>query len=134
MTAAQNIFELFDQIGYRHTVVSDDEVVVELPVAPHAVNTNGGLQGGLLATLVDIAAGQLAIRRLPPGHSVVTSDLNLRYLRPVTEGAARAVARVVHAGNRTLVVQVEITALPGDRLAAIATVSFAVIRRPGGRP
>ncbi|WP_166903901.1 hotdog domain-containing protein [Mycobacterium sp. DL440] len=32
------------------------------------------------------------MRQLPPGHSVVTSDLNLRYLRPVTSGAARAVA------------------------------------------
>ena len=126
MTA--DIFELFQLIGYRDAAGADDEAVVELPVAPHVINTNGGLQGGLLATLVDTAAGKLAMRRLPPGHSVVTSDLSLRYLRPVTDGAARAVARIVHDGKRSMVVQVEIRAMPDDDLAVIATVSFAIIR------
>lgn len=67
------------------------------------------------------------MRLLPPGHSVVTSDLNLRYLRPVTEGAARATARVVHDGKRSMVVHVEISTSPGDELAVIATVCFAKI-------
>jgi uncharacterized protein (TIGR00369 family) len=92
------------------------------------INTNGGLQGGLLATLVDTAAGKLAMRRLPPGHSVVTSDLNLRYLRPVTAGAARAVARIVHAGKRSMVIQVDIFTVPDNDLAVVATVSFAKIQ------
>ena len=125
MTA--DIFELFELIGYRDAPSLDGEAVVELPVAPHVLNTNGGLQGGLLATLVDTAAGKLAMRLLPPGHSVVTSDLNLRYLRPVTDGAARAKARVVHDGKRSMVVQVEISTSPGDELAVIATVCFAKI-------
>ncbi|MDF3338735.1 PaaI family thioesterase [Mycolicibacterium septicum] len=123
-----NIFELFELIGYRDAPGSDDEAVVELPVAPHVVNTNGGLQGGLLATLVDTAAGKLAMRQLPPGHSVVTSDLNLRYLRPVTDGAARAVARIVHAGKRSMVIQVDIFTVPDNDLAVVATVSFAKIQ------
>ncbi|TMS47124.1 PaaI family thioesterase [Mycobacterium sp. DBP42] len=123
-----NIFELFELIGYRDAPGSDDEAVVELPVAPHVVNTNGGLQGGLLATLVDTAAGKLAMRGLPPGHSVVTSDLNLRYLRPVTAGAARAVARIVHTGKRSMVIQVDIFTVPDNDLAVVATVSFAKIQ------
>lgn len=126
MTA--DIFELFELIGYREVPASDDEAVVDLPVAPHVVNTNGGLQGGLLATLVDTAAGKLAMRQLPPGHSVVTSDLNLRYLRPVTAGAARAVARLVHSGKRSMVIQVEIFTVPDNDLAVVASVSFAKIR------
>ncbi|OMC03282.1 transcriptional regulator [Mycobacterium sp. NS-7484] len=126
MTA--DIFELFELIGYREVPASDDEAVVDLPVAPHVVNTNGGLQGGLLATLVDTAAGKLAMRQLPAGHSVVTSDLNLRYLRPVTAGAARAVARLVHSGKRSMVIQVEIFTVPDNDLAVVASVSFAKIR------
>ena len=123
-----NIFELFRLIGFRDAPSSVDQAVVELPVAPHVVNTNGGLQGGLLATLVDTAAGKLAMRELPPGHSVVTSDLNLRYLRAITDGAARAAARVVHTGKRSMVIQVEIHAVPTNDLAVIATVSFTKIR------
>ncbi|CQD12566.1 hypothetical protein ACT17_26755 [Mycolicibacterium conceptionense] len=123
-----NIFELFELIGYRDAPGSADEAVVELPVAPHVVNTNGGLQGGLLATLVDTAAGKLAMRQLPSGHSVVTSDLNLRYLRPVTDGSARAIARIVHTGKRSMVIQVDIFTVPDNDLAVIASVSFAKIQ------
>jgi uncharacterized protein (TIGR00369 family) len=124
----QTIHELFDHIGYRTTRATDGDIVVELPVAPHVVNTNGGLQGGLLATLVDIIAGKLALEVIPPGTSVVTSDLSVRYLRPIKAGVARAKARVVHSGKRSLVMQVDVSSLPDEELAAIATVGFAAIR------
>jgi hypothetical protein len=52
--ATQSIHELFAHIGFRDYRNADGDLVVELPVAPHVMNTNGGLQGGLLATLVDI--------------------------------------------------------------------------------
>jgi uncharacterized protein (TIGR00369 family) len=125
----RSIHDLFTDIGFRAYRNDDGDLVVELPVAPHVVNTNGGLQGGLLATLVDIAAGKLAIEDLPPETSVVTSDLSVRYLRPIKAGAARATARFVYSGKRSMVMQVDIVGLPDGDLAAIATVNFAVIRR-----
>ena len=82
MTAPQSIYELFQTIGFRDYRNADGDLVVELPVAPHVMNTNGGLQGGLLATLVDVAAGKLAMEAIPSDISVVTSDLSVRYLRP----------------------------------------------------
>lgn len=125
----QSIHELFAHIGFRDYRNADGDLVVELPVAPHVVNTNGGLQGGLLATLVDIAAGRLAIADMPPDVSVVTSDLAIRYLRPVKAGAARATARIAYSGKRSMVMQVDIVALPDEQLCAIATVSFTTIQR-----
>jgi uncharacterized protein (TIGR00369 family) len=131
MTATESIFELFQAIGFRDYRNTDGELVVELPVAPHVMNTNGGLQGGLLATLVDIAAGKLALEVISPETSVVTSDLSVRYLRPIKTGAARATARIVYSGKRSLVMQVDIVGLPDEELAAIATVTFATVRRAG---
>jgi uncharacterized protein (TIGR00369 family) len=127
--APQSIFELFQTIGFRDDRNADGELVVELPVAQHVVNTNGGLQGGLLATLVDVAAGKLALEVIPPETSVVTSDLSVRYLRPIKAGAARATARIVYSGKRSLVMQVDIVGLPDEELAAIATVNFTTVRR-----
>jgi uncharacterized protein (TIGR00369 family) len=129
MTAPQSIFELFATIGFHDYRNADGDLVVELPVAPHVKNTNGGLQGGLLATLVDVAAGMLAMEVVGPDVSVVTSDLSVRYLRPVTVGSARAIARVLYSGKRSLIMQVDIASLPDEQLAAIATVNFATIRR-----
>jgi uncharacterized protein (TIGR00369 family) len=126
---ARSIRDLFADIGFQDYRNTDGELVVELPVAPHVVNSNGGLQGGLLATLVDIAAGRLAIEDLPPDTSVVTSDLSVRYLRPIKTGAARAIARIVYSGKRSTVMQVDIVGLPDEELAAVATVGFTTIRR-----
>lgn len=124
----QSLHELFDLIGYRTSRTADGDLIVELPVAPHVVNTNGGLQGGLLATLVDIVAGQRALEVIPPDTSVVTSDLSVRYLRPIRAGAARATSRIVYSGRRSLVMQVDIES-PDRELAVVATVSFAIIPR-----
>ena len=90
MTGPQSIYELFQTIGFHDYRNDDGDLVVELPVAPHVMNTNGGLQGGLLATLVDIAAGRLAMEVITPDVSVVTSDLSVPYLRPIKAGGARA--------------------------------------------
>jgi uncharacterized protein (TIGR00369 family) len=125
----QSLRELFADIGFGDHRNADGDLVVELPVAPHVVNTHGGLQGGLLATLVDIAAGRIAFEGRAPDTGIVTSDLSIRYLRPITAGVAHATARIVYAGKRSTIVQVDIVGAPDGELAAIATVSFAVIRR-----
>ncbi|MGI5217843.1 PaaI family thioesterase [Nocardia sp. CA-290969] len=134
MTSTQAIGDLFDHIGFRKEPDETGVETWELPVAPHVVNTSGGLQGGLIATLVDIAAGTLALESLPAG-GVVTSDLNVRYFRAVTTGTARTVSTIVHDGKRSIVVQVEVRNMPEDHLAALATVSFAKVghnTRTGG--
>lgn len=125
MSPAQHLGELFDQIGFGRTDRPDGTVVWDLPVAPHVVNTSGGLQGGFIATLVDIAAGTAVLESGTTSTRIATSDLNLRYLRAIRSGTAQATAHIVHSGRRSVVVQVDVTELPAGELAAIATVSFA---------
>ncbi|WAC57103.1 hypothetical protein [Gordonia sp. SL306] len=48
------IRDLFAHIVFGEPIRDGDELVVELPAAPHVVNTRGGIQGGLIATLIDI--------------------------------------------------------------------------------
>ncbi|MFE6922110.1 PaaI family thioesterase [Nocardia sp. NPDC057663] len=127
MTTLRHISGLLDHIGFRKSTDSQGTPNWELPVAPHVVNTSGGLQGGLIATLVDIAAGTVALEHRPPNAGVVTSDLSVRYFRPVTDGAARTQCTVMHAGKRSIVVQVEVYGGPDDSLAALATVNFATV-------
>jgi uncharacterized protein (TIGR00369 family) len=125
---APTLGELFDQIGLReadHT----GEYAMELPVSPRVVNTSGAIQGGLIATLADVAGGRLGLNYLPAGRALTTADLFVRYLRPITEGSARAVARVLRAGRRAVVTQVDIFRSADDELAATATVNFAIVKR-----
>ncbi|GAB3028745.1 hotdog fold thioesterase [Mycobacterium bourgelatii] len=124
--------ELFAQIGLRPaTTANDGEFAVTMPVSPQVVNTSGALQGGLIATLADVAGGQLGLQYLEPGTAMTTSDLVIRYLRPIRQGSARAVPKVLRAGRRSLVMQIDIFGDNDNELAATATVNFAIIKHQG---
>lgn len=131
-TVAPTLSELFNQIGLRVADHDgeDDEYIMELPVSPQVVNTAGAVQGGLVATLADVAGGGLAMKYVPANGALTTADLFIRYLRPVTAGSARAVARVLRAGRRSVVTQIDIFRSDDDELAATATVNFALVNRP----
>ena len=127
VTAPRSLRELFDQIGLQEVPSTDDTVVMEMPVDERVMNTAGGLQGGLIATMADVTAGQLAARATPFGHGIATTDLFIRYLRPIKNGPARAVARILRTGKRSVVIQVDIYRGDDGELGATATVNFAAV-------
>ena len=59
---------LFAQLPFFDIVDTDDTVVVDLENRPDLVNVRGALQGGLVATLIDVAGGRLAIKYLSLIH------------------------------------------------------------------
>jgi uncharacterized protein (TIGR00369 family) len=126
---APSLAELFAQIGMRPGT-HEGEFAMTMPVSPKVTNTSGALQGGLIATLVDVAGGQFGLDYLEPGTTMTTADLFVRYLRPIRQGSARAVPRVLRWGRRALVMQVDIYGDSDDELAATATVNFAIINGP----
>ena len=127
MTAPRSLRELFDQIGLREVPSTDGSVIMEMPVDERVTNTAGGLQGGLIATMADVTAGQLAARSTPFGNGIATTDLFIRYLRPIKIGPARAVARILRTGKRSVVVQVDIFRGNDGEMSATATVNFAAM-------
>jgi uncharacterized protein (TIGR00369 family) len=118
---------ILGQMSFRDVEITDERLVLELDTGPELVNRRGAVQGGLVATLIDIAAGRLAERHVDPGHDVTTADMTVHFLAPIIDGPARAVATVVRAGKRLSIIAVDVTDLARDRLAARATVTFAVL-------
>jgi acyl-coenzyme A thioesterase PaaI-like protein len=53
--------------------------------------------------------------------------MSIHFLAPIVEGPARATATLVRAGRRLIVVAVDVVDVARDRLAARATLSFAVM-------
>ncbi len=123
MTETVHVLELLD---YREVESSADRLVLEMDNRPDLANVRGALQGGLVATLIDIAAGMLAGNASGVGYDVTTADLNIHFLAPIM-GRARAEAKIVRAGKRLIVTSVDVTDVDRDRLAARATLTFAVL-------
>ncbi len=124
MTETVHILHLLD---YRMVEETDQRVVMEMDNRPDLTNVRGALQGGLVATLIDIAGGILAGRNVGADQDVTTADLTIHYVAPVVEGPARAEATIVRAGKRLIITAVDLYDVARDRLAARATLSFAVL-------
>lgn len=115
------------KLPMRDVEESTGRLVVEMDNQPELTNVRGALQGGLLATLIDIAAGRAAMAAAPDGLGTATADMNVRFLAPIIAGPARAEAQVVRSGRRSIVVQCDVHDVGAGRLAATASLSFAVL-------
>ena len=89
----------------------------------------GYLHGGVIAFLVDSAAGIAAGTLLDPQQAVVTSEFKINFLAPARGNRAFSRARVIKPGRRNIVVAVDVYSLENDAEihAATALVTIAVI-------
>jgi uncharacterized protein (TIGR00369 family) len=85
---------------------------------------NGGIaHGGAVAALIDSAMAFAIMPMLGENEHSMTVDLTIHYLRPVSEGSARAIARVVRAGKRVITVSAELFD-DNEKLAATAISTY----------
>ncbi|MFA6577111.1 MAG: PaaI family thioesterase, partial [Nocardioides sp.] len=97
------------QLGmYDVEVPEDADLAMALPVHARVTNPRGGLQGGLIATLIDVTAGRAALAAAGESRGVPTSDMHIRFLSAVTVGPAVAVARVLRTGRTQIILQVDV--------------------------
>ena len=94
--------------------------------APERCTAAGVLHGGYLMTLADVAAATLAFLNLPEGATTATIEAKTNFIAAVREGSVTARAELVHAGRRTIVLQVDVTDDAG-RLVSRTLQTQAVI-------
>ncbi|MGJ9402932.1 PaaI family thioesterase [Arthrobacter sp. KK5.5] len=123
---------LIEALGVRTAAASPGEVTLLTEPLPQHFNTIGTGHGGFLSTLLDTALG-LAVDTLTPAGTIwTTTDLHVRFRRPMTSqsGTITAVGRVEHHGRSTAVSAGEVRDGEG-RILATATASLFALRNPG---
>jgi uncharacterized protein (TIGR00369 family) len=105
-----------------------ERVELELAWAPSLCTAGGVLHGGVLMALADSAGAACAFANLPDvatGTSTIESKTN--FFGAIRSGVGRAVARPLHVGSTTIVVETELR--DGDgRLVGKTTQTQAVLR------
>ncbi|MEE1753807.1 PaaI family thioesterase [Streptomyces sp. SP18CS02] len=92
-------------LGIEVTKAEPGAVQFTMPVKNFFTNHLGFLAGGILSTVIDSALGCSILASITPDKDIVTLDLNVDFLRPVSEasGLITVDAEVVHLGrNRGL--------------------------------
>jgi uncharacterized protein (TIGR00369 family) len=109
-------------LGMEEMEAEHGRVTVHLTPQEFHYNPLGSVHGGVLATVLDTAAGCAVHSTLPPGVGYTSVDLNTKYLRPVTidSGRLRCEGTVLSTGRRTALAEARITDASG-KLVAHAT-------------
>ena len=112
-------------LGCRVERLDEGVAQVALTLTPQLRNRQNKLHGGAMFGLVDVAMGLACSTSHGFDKQSVTIECKINYLRGVTDGDVLCIAKVIHAGRRTLVVDAEV--LQGDKLMAKAQATFAAL-------
>ena len=100
--------------------VSPEGAEIRLDIRPESCNVTGHVHGGMLMTLVDVAAGQAA---LADGGNYVTQNCTVNFTSNVQSGTIFARSNMIKRGRKTALVHVQIRTEEGKLLAdATATL------------
>lgn len=97
--------------------------VMSMKIRDEHKQNHGVVHGGGVAALIDSAMAFAIMSLLAENERTTTVDLTIHYLRPLTEGTARASARVVRAGRRVITVSAELFD-DNEKLAATAISTY----------
>ncbi|HZQ77486.1 MAG TPA: PaaI family thioesterase [Acidimicrobiia bacterium] len=103
--------------GIEISAAGPDEVEGRVDWSPERCTTAGVLHGGVLMTLADTVGAVCAFLNLPEGTTTSTIESKTNFFRAVRSGAVRAVARPLHAGRTTVVVQTDLYDDDGRRVS-----------------
>jgi len=119
------IMDLMDMASFEPEL---GKVVVTMRAQEFHYNPLGGVHGGVIATLLDTAAGCSVHSTLAAGQMYTSLDLTTKFLRPVTvdSGLLRCEGTVLNRGRRVALAQAELTDQAG-RLVAHATSTCLII-------
>ena len=109
-------------LGVVLDAAAADEVRGHLAWAPDRCTTAGIMHGGAVMGLADSLGGLCAFLNLPAGAGMATISSSTVFTRAVRDGEVRAVARPLHVGRSTIVVQTDLADAGGRRVAQVTQV------------
>lgn len=104
------------------------KVRVRFEARDEFTNRHGTVQGGLLAAMLDSAAGNAVFAALPDHLTAVTMRLDTRFVAPASPGELTAVAWVVRRCDRSADVQAELMG-PDGCIVATASAEMRIRSR-----
>jgi uncharacterized protein (TIGR00369 family) len=117
-------------LGFSVVEVEHGRALFAMQPEEWMYNPLGSVHGGVVATLLDTCMGCAVHSTLEAGVGFTTSDLQVRYIRAMSDGTGRVLAEgaVVHRGRRTATAEGRLHTADGETLLAHATTGCVILR------
>jgi uncharacterized protein (TIGR00369 family) len=118
-------------MGMRIVAVGDGTTSFAFSPQEWMCNPMGVIHGGILATVLDTVLTCCVFTKLPEGKACTTTDIQVRYLRPLRAGGPEIVVEgsAAHVGNTYATAEARAVDATG-KLYAHATTGLLIIK-PG---
>ncbi|MFX1569832.1 MAG: PaaI family thioesterase [Promethearchaeota archaeon] len=88
----------YSTLGFELQEIADGKAIFEIEIREE-LTQNGMIHGGVLASLVDSTCGCAALSLILPDGYITTIDLQVEFLKSVTEGRLIAKAKCLKSGK-----------------------------------
>jgi len=117
-------FQVIQGWGLEILEMTPGQAIVRIQATPRTTNPVGGIiNGGVLASLADMASALALSTAFEGAMPFATSDLGIRYLEPA-KGAVEAQATVLRLSRHSAVISCELRA--AGEIVALCTSHFAI--------
>jgi uncharacterized protein (TIGR00369 family) len=111
-------------LGYRLVDVRRGWARIEVESRPELANPNGVMHGGASFGLADSAVAAALLGIYGPGNALLTIEMKINYLEPITTGTVAAEAFVLRSSKRSAYAEIDVWA--GGKLAARASTTYMI--------
>lgn len=125
--SAINDGPFFKHMSMRVTEIGVGYAVVVIEIGKEHMNPFGGLHGGAIASAIDTAAYWSAYCELPEENGLVTIDLKVDFLAPVSDEMITIEGRSIKAGKTICLTEAKMSDRNG-RILAHGTSKLMVTR------
>ena len=127
---AHNRNTLMEQLGIECVEIGEDYVVSTMPVDHRTHQPMGLLHGGASAALIESIGSMGSVLLIDPEKEVpVGLEINANHVGGVKSGKVKAIGKVVHAGKKTHVWQVDIFDMTTNKLICTGRLTVMIIPR-----
>ena len=104
----QNINPIVSYLGIEIIRYELGSVVFRLPYKSEFHQGAGRIAGGIIATLIDESMAHAVLTSIDENSITATIEMNVRYLKAITEGSMESHARIVRQGRSVITTAADI--------------------------
>jgi len=127
---ALNKGTLMEVLGIKCVEIGEDYVVSTMPVDERTHQPMGLLHGGASAALIESIGSIGSVLLIDPKKQApVGIEINANHIGSVKSGTVKAIGKIVHAGRKTHVWQVDIFDMSTDKMVCTGRLTTMIVDR-----